>query len=661
MPDEDAGGPERSSVESGTGEGARSAKSDEERVSSTGQGQELPETVASQDGRDPEGEHESGEVSVLGGLGIDLLESMGNRPTLANGRLWLPELRRLKEILERKERHTPILVGPRGVGKRELVVLLARDIESGDVPRHLLGRRVIELPFHRVLASARQQGDFERMIFTALREAGSRDDVIVFLSGITSFLGIFGSRAAPVDASYVINTACHQPNIYLIGSSTPELYRDTVKTLPWCLDSMARIDVAEPDRESSVHLLEQVVSGLEDYHGVRIGGAAMRAAVDLSADYMRDQVLPGKAYRLLDDAAARAATAAGSGDSGAVTEDAVRHALAEIVGIPASKLAEPGRSALLGLEDALKSRIKGQDASIRTLADVIRVTMLNLDASPSRPNGVFLFVGPPGVGKSELARALAEELYGDSGRLFEFNMARYSDEDGVVRLVGASLGDAELPGDLTTAVARSPHSVLLLEHIERSHRDVAVLLMEIFRDGVVVDGHGSTVSFSNTTIIMTTSSEALVPAASEEGAVGFSLTEPDRGEQYLKDAREAIDDFFPADFMDGIDEVLLFDLLSDEALREIAEVRLDDIRARLSLRSIDLTVTEGAMKTLVEKGASRQHGARNLGRTVERLLLKPIARYLLANPETTGVTVREIEGDLEVLSTSAVGEGERRE
>ncbi|MBD3348397.1 MAG: AAA domain-containing protein [Candidatus Eisenbacteria bacterium] len=637
--EEDAGGVAGRGTE---GEHPVSAGRDQLRKGSEGGGGEPA--------REDRDRGDLGDVSVLDGLGTDLLKMAGGRPSLADGKLWLSELTRIKEILERKERHTPVLIGPRGVGKRGLAVILARDIERGDAPRHLLGRRLIELPFHRVLAASNRAGDFERLVFAALREAGSRDDVIVLMSGLTNFLGNFGGRAAPVDASYVINTACHQPNIYMMGTATPELYRETVKALPWCLDAMTRVEIAEPDRGASVHLLSQIVGGLEEYHGVAIREEAVRAAVDLSADYMRDQVLPGKAYRLLDDAAAREATAEGEGSTAAVTEQAVRRALSDIIGIPESKLAEPGRSALLDLETALERRVKGQSRSIRTLADVIRVTMLNLDASPSRPNGVFLFVGPPGVGKSELARALAEELYGRSGRLFEFNMARYSGDDGVLRLVGASLGDAELSGDLTTAVARSPHSVVLLEHIERSHKDVAVLLMQIFRDGSIVDGQGSVVSFSNATVVMTTSAEQLLPPAGENGSVGFSLSQRDTGEYYLREAREAIEQYFPADFMEGIDEVLLFDPLTDEALREIAEVRLDDIRTRLGQRSIELEVTDGAMSTLVEKGASRQYGARNLGRTVERLLLKPIARYILAHPEVRRVVVREIEGDLEVSS-----------
>lgn len=606
------------------------------------------EGAADHAGAVPDGS--SDEVTVLGHLGVDLLEAAGSRPSLANGDLWAPELTRLKEILERRERHTALLVGPDGVGKRELVVALARDIAAGRAPRHLLGRRVIELPYHRILASSREPGDFEKIVFTGLTEAGARDDVIVFLPDITSFLGVFTERTAPIDASFAIQTACHQPNIYIVGSTTPELYRETVMALPWCLDDMTRVDVAEPDREAAVSLLGQFVSGLEEYHGVAIDPGAVRAAVELSADYVRDQVLPGKAYRLLDDSSARAATAAGSGARPNVLEGDVRRALSEIIGIPVSKLAETGRANLLGLEEALGRRIKGQDRCIRVLSDVIRVTMLNLDERPSRPNGVFLFVGPTGVGKSELGRALAEELYGRSERLFEFNMARYSDEDGVARLVGAAAGDVEFPGDLTTAIARSAHSVVVLEHIERSHRDVAVLLIQIFRDGFVVDGRGAVISFSNTTFIMTTGAESLVPAVDEEGGLGFGLSERDRSEHHLKEAKVAIEAFFPTDFMDGIDEVLLFDPLSEEALREIVEVHLEDIRARLGLRSIDLSVTDGAVSALVTKGTSREYGARNLGRTVERMVLKPVAKYLLAYPDARSVTVREIEGDLEVTA-----------
>jgi ATP-dependent Clp protease ATP-binding subunit ClpA len=338
----------------------------------------------------------------------------------------------------------------------------------------------------------------------------------------------------------------------------------------------------------------------------------------------------------------------GTGERPSLDISHVTAALSDWVGIPAEKLSGAARAELADLEDVLARRVKGQDHCIRKLSDVIRVTKLGLDERPARPDGVFLFVGPTGVGKSELALALADTLYGGVSRLFEFNMASYSDDDGVARLVGLKLGDVDYEGDLAAAVAKHPHSVILFERIERAHRDVAILLMQIFRQGSIVGGRGARLSFSNATIIMTASSENLVPPSSEEGAVGFGQVDRRPRDTHLKEAKAAIEAFFPADFMDGIDEVLMFDQLSEDALREIVEVHLDDIRTRLALRSIGLSVTSEAVAKIVEKGSSREYGARNLGRTVEGMLLKPLARFLIGHPGVRAVRARVVEGDIEV-------------
>ena len=387
--------------------------------------------------------------SVLRQLGIDLTEVASATEIALDGELWETELRRIKEILGRRERHSGVLVGPDGVGKRALVLTLARQISRGDVPHRLAGRRIIELPFHRVLASVREAGDFEKIVFAALREAAAGQDVILFLNGIASFMGVSTAGAQPglFNASYLLEMGCHQPGLYLIGSTTPAAYREVLRFQTWCESLLNRVDVREPSRETSVGILRDAARGLEEFHGAEIAAEAVDAAVDLSDEYVRERVLPGKALELLDRAASKATTAAaGAGGTPTVGVEQVTEALADWTGIPAGKLTGSMHSELVTLEEGLRRRIRGQDACIKKLADVIRVTKLNLNAVPARPDGVFLFVGPPGVGKSELARALAEELYGSESRFLEFNMTRFAGEDGLARLVGVKLGDVGTRG-----------------------------------------------------------------------------------------------------------------------------------------------------------------------------------------------------------------------
>ncbi len=610
------------------------------------------------DGEPGDGEPGDGEKagpSVLEHLGIDLTEVASGIQIALDGELWASELRRVKEILGRRERHSGVLVGPDGVGKRALVLTLARQISRGGVPQRLAGRRIIELPFHRVLASVREPGDFEKIVFTALREAAAREDVILFLNGIASFMGVsaVGAQSGLFNASYLLEMGCHQPGLYLLGSTTQASYRQVLRFQPWCESILNRVDVNEPSRETAMEILKDAARGLEKYHGARIDPEAVDAAVNLSDEYVRERVLPGKALELLDRAASKAtASAAGSGRAPTVGIEQVTEALADWTGIPPGKLSGGMHAELAGLEEGLRKRIRGQDACIRKLADVIRVTKLNLNAVPARPDGVFLFVGPSGVGKTELARALAEELYGSESRFLAFNMTRFAGDDGLARLVGVSLGETELEGELTAAVARHPHSVIVFEHIERSHLDVAVMLTQVFHDGHVIDGHGTTLPLSNSTIIMTSNSENIVPVRDDVGAaaVGFGATNHSRSDRYLQQAKDAIEEFFPAEFMDGVDEVLLFDPLTDVALREIVQLHLENIHERLALRSISLEVSDEAVAKIVKKGASREYGARNLGRTVEGLLLKPLARFLVANPDARKVAARVVEGDVEVVA-----------
>jgi len=589
------------------------------------------------------------EVDLLGRLCVDITE-MALVQGVPDLDLWTDEISRVKAVLEKRERHAAMLVGPHGVGKRGLVFALALQIAAGNAPPHVAGRRIIELPFHRVLANARQPGDFERLVFTTMRQAASREDIILLMNSFPAFLGISGGPKALFDASYAVEMACQHPGLYLLGAATPTLYKAALKRLPWLERAFSTVSVSEPPREAVLGLLSKVAEILAEYHGITIGGDAIASAVDLSGYYVKERVLPGKAMELLDEAAAQAVSSA-SKDTERLRLNAthVATALSHWIGIPPDKLAGAVNHELLELEDSLMKRVKGQDFCIRKLADVIRVSRLGLNANPRRPDGVFLFVGPSGVGKSELARALAEELYGSSTRLFEFNMTSYSDEDGLARLIGLQLGELDHPGDLSTVVERYPHCVVVFEQIERAHRDVAVMLMRAFRDGCIVDSSGEEVCFSNTVMIMTSNSDNLVPQVEENGAVGFGTAPRELSdERYSREVREAIEEFFPAEFMNGVDEVLIFDALSGVVLRDIVQIHLDDIAARLAERSVALEVTDEAVAMIVEKGHSREYGARNLGRTVEGMVLRPVARFLLGRPDAASVRLHVVEGDIEV-------------
>ncbi len=628
----------------------------DQETASRGDGAPDRKTASSGDGAparessDEGGQHPEQEPDVLGQLGIDLTK-LAEAEGSFHEDLWSDQTRRVLEVLGKRERHAAALVGPNGVGKRGLVFALAWKLLDERTPRQLRGRRLIELPFHRVLAGVRQQGDFEKIVFLALRQAAAREDVVLFLDNFTSFIGVSGSGQALLDASYAVETALHQPGLYLLASCTPELHRVATSRLTWLERAMTAVEVPEPPRHVTISVLERAAEALAGFHGVRIGREAIEAAVDLSGYFVKERVLPGKAMELLDEASSKAVLR-GVGEGGAVAVSDVTEALSEWVDIPPEKLGGAINGELLELENVLQRRVKGQTSCIRKIADVIRVSRLGLDARPQRPDGVFLFVGPPGVGKSELARALADELYGGSSRFFEFNMTRYSDDDGAARLFGLSFGDVEHVGDLTRVVERWPHSVIVFEQIERTHRDVAVALMQIFRDGYVVDGQGRLIEFSDTVIIMTSNSENLLPSDEENGAVGFSPVSQDREDRYLREVRAAVRKFFPTEFLEGIDEVLTFDPLSDAALHEIVHLHLDDVRERLAERDVTLDVTEEAVARVAEKGASREYGARHLGRTVEGLVLKPVARFLLANQQASAVRVHVVEGDIEVCEAT---------
>lgn len=577
---------------------------------------------------------------ILDRIGLDMMSLLAEKP-FGSIRYFREEIDRMLQILQRRERHNVLVEGIPGVGKRTMVLRLAAQIRSGNVPDHFRRFRIVEITLSSILSLIKEPEDFERVLFAGLREAASRRDMIVYVNQMENFLGASDTEPPLFDGSYILEMATRDPTFRLIGSISSWAYQRLLPYHPWVKHQMERIRIAEPSLEAAEEILRMVRPRLESHHGVRIRDDALHAAVELSDRYLKERVLPGKAIEILDEAGARAVVRSPSrGRRPAVGEEDVAGALAERTGIPVEKIAGRSGGELIDLDARLKEKVRGQDHVIERIVDVIRVSKLGLNAQPERPDGVFLFVGPAGVGKSELARVLADELFGGREHLIVVDMAQYSGENGHAKLFGSSGPEGRLRGHLTAAVERNPNSVIVIDEIERANPDVANTLMQVLRDGILQDQDGQGVSFSNTTIIVTTNSENILPEAQEGKTAGFADSDQaNRRVQEKRKVEKAVKQFFSQEFLGLFDEVLFFGPLTPEAVLEIADLRFADIERRLRAKGIHLDISKGVLKAIAEKGYSDQTGAHNLSKTVEGMILSPISRFLLKHPDSKRIRV----------------------
>ncbi|MEU1913367.1 ATP-dependent Clp protease ATP-binding subunit [Streptomyces massasporeus] len=617
------------------------------------------------------------------------------------------EIEQTVEVLSRRGKNNPVLIGDAGVGKTAIVEGLAQRISEADVPDVLLGRRVVALDLTGVVAGTRYRGDFEERMNNIVGEIRAHSDqLIIFIDELHTVVGAGsgGGDGSSMDAGNILKPALARGELHIVGATTLEEYRRIEKDA-----ALARrfqpIMVPEPTPADAIEILRGLQDRYEAHHQVRYTDEALVAAVELSDRYLTDRRLPDKAIDLIDQAGARVRlrartkgtdvralereleqltrdkdqavadeqyeqatqlrdrivelkqriTEAGGDSEVDEGQDLVvgAESIAEVVsrqtGIPVASLTQEEKDRLLGLEEHLHQRVVGQDEAVRVVSDAVLRSRAGL-AAPDRPIGSFLFLGPTGVGKTELARALAEALFGSEDRMVRLDMSEYQERHTVSRLVGAPPGYVghEEAGQLTEVVRRHPYSLLLLDEVEKAHPDVFNILLQVLDDGRLTDSQGRTVDFSNTVIVMTSNlgSEAITRRGAQTGfaAGGADADEEARREQILRPLRE----HFRPEFLNRIDEIVVFRQLTTEQLRRITNLLLDRTRSLVQDKGITVTFTDRAVEWLAERGYQPEYGARPLRRTIQREVDNELSRLLLDGRVDEGgeVTVDVEDGKL---------------
>jgi ATP-dependent Clp protease ATP-binding subunit ClpC len=619
------------------------------------------------------------------------------------------EIEQAVEVLSRRTKNNPVLIGEAGVGKTAIVEGLAQRIVDNDVPLTLEGKRVIQLDLAGLVAGTRYRGDFEerlRKIIDEIQQSG--DGLIVFLDEIHTLVGAGGGGGdgGGMDASNMLKPALARGQLRVVGATTLDEYRKYIEKDAALARRFQPVLVGEPSVEDTVAILRGLRDNYEAHHQVRITDEALDAAAELSDRYITDRYLPDKAIDLIDQAGARVRLRvktpgadvreqdrrleqltrdrdqaiaaenyerasdlrdeintvraqideiAGTGDAvPQVTQDDVADVVSRATGIPVSQLTEEERDRLLRLEGHLHDHVVGQDEAVEAVAEAVRRSRAGL-GDPDRPVGSFLFLGPTGVGKTELARTLAGALFGDTDRMIRLDMSEFQERHTVSRLVGAPPGYVgyDEAGQLTEAVRRRPYSVVLLDEIEKAHPDVFNILLQVLDDGRLTDSQGRTVSFKNTVLIMTSNLGSDLINGTKR-SVGFDTGSGSADTELQDKLDRRLREQLRPEFINRIDEIIIFRQLETDQLRRITEMMLQETRRRLHAQDVTIEITTAAVDWLADKGFQPEFGARPLRRTIQRELDNRLSKLLLSADLAPGqqVTVDAADGKLTFTVTS---------
>ena len=560
------------------------------------------------------------------------------------------EIRRSVQILSRRSKNNPVLIGEPGVGKTAVAEGIAAYIAGSDAPDSMAGKRLVALDLPALLAGTKYRGDFEERVKAVLKDVKKAGDVILFIDEMHTMIGA-GSAEGAIDAANILKPALGRGEVQIIGATTPEEYRRHIEKDAALERRFQPVKIAEPSRGDSLKMLGAVRQSLEKHHGVKISDAALTAAVDLSARYINDRFLPDKAIDLADEAAAHIRVSGG----GLVTAEDIAGIVSMWTGIPVANLSADETKRLCNMESILHRRVIGQNEAVTAVSRAIRRGRVGL-SDPNRPIGSFLFLGPTGVGKTELCRALAEAVFGESDAMIRLDMSEYMEKHAVSKLIGSPPGYVgyEDGGQLTERVRRKPWSVVLFDEIEKAHEDVWGILLQIMDDGRLTDSAGRVVSFRNTIIVMTSNVGA---KSISDGRPRMGFT-PDGGDEaQLMRARinEELRRTFKPEFLNRIDETIVFRRLSRAEIRSIAERMLLTVAERFKALGMTLSVPDQVVDFLAERGYDEKYGARPLRRAIRSMIEDKAAELMLTDSLGRGDTVQaRIDGNELILTKHGV-------